>query len=770
MGLSKNILLTIKDYEVKLDKDIKFYEYDTINLCFSIMEYGIVVKNGVSVNKLMPIQALKAYMLIETPDNKDYAEATKIEDNKVVFNLGNRYSRFIGVGRMQIVIKDADGCRITLPEFPFEIKESINTGWDDVIDVLETEHDVIITDELGRPIETTKISEFDETDEITAQTYTMVINEEGNKKIKLDTMMESISEMIEFDAKEIDRRIDEMIEVYDDGEIEVEFPSLHNDVERIKDEVNEISESLDKIEQQTLPTYVKKIEINDFTSNKAEKTEVIALDAKVNALRNSSPSGVYETLEDLKLAHPNNDGKMYIVKSANGNDKYCYWNGTTWVEGGDYQAVELADNTVTGQKLNTDFMFKKILTSSDNLDIIIDAGTYLQISSDAPSNTPLNTSAIIEVIKANNRFIVQKFYEWQNPHNCFVRWVDSNNSVNNTTWTNILNNIDFTKLSNNFSCGGDISTGLVTDIKKSGVYNIGDLEDLPDRNGWGGCLTVEVYRSDFIKYTFTNRLTNKTYVMIYNLASPTLKNWKLLCLQPLDGKKGVCFGDSITEFGNYPDTIQSLTGASMINVGFGGTRMAYHNDANYREFSFHRVVDAVVSKDFTKMREKATILEQAGSIFNPIIDRLVNIDFSTIDFITIFYGTNDWSGDITIGDIKTEDTSTYLGALNYSIKKLLNVYPHLKVYIISPQYRSRKALNDGLNSDDNPNSNGTYLVEFADALLNSQKYLHIPVLDAYRNVGINRYNSDYYLKDGLHYKDDKYEHIGRKISNFILSN
>ena len=224
MGLSKDILLTIKNYEVKLDKDIKFYEYDTINLCFSIMEYGIVVKDGVSVNKLMPIQALKAYMLIETPDKKDYAEATKIEDNKVVFNLGNKYSRFIGVGRMQIVIKDADGCRITLPEFPFEIKESINTGWDDTIDFLETEHGVIIADELGRPIEATKISEFDETDEITPQTYTMVINEEGNKKIKLDTMMESISEMIEFDVEEIDRRIDEMIEIYDDEEIEIVLP------------------------------------------------------------------------------------------------------------------------------------------------------------------------------------------------------------------------------------------------------------------------------------------------------------------------------------------------------------------------------------------------------------------------------------------------------------------------------------------------------------------------------------------------------------------
>ena len=130
MGLSKEIILTVKDYEVKLNRDIKFYENDTIDLCFSILEYGIEVKDGVAVNKLMPINALKSYMLIETPQGVDYAESTKVENNRVIFNLGNKYSQFIGIGRMQIVIKDNDGCRITLPEFPFEIRESINSNWD----------------------------------------------------------------------------------------------------------------------------------------------------------------------------------------------------------------------------------------------------------------------------------------------------------------------------------------------------------------------------------------------------------------------------------------------------------------------------------------------------------------------------------------------------------------------------------------------------------------------------------------------------------------
>ena len=226
MALSREITLTIDNYNITLDKEIKIYEYDAINLCFTIQECGIVMRDGKAHNRVMPVVALKAYMLIETPQGTDSVEATNIVRNKIMFSLGNKYSRFVGTGKMQIILKDFDGCRITLPEFAYEVKQSINTGWDDgSFDVLITEkEDIVITDELGRPVETTKISEFDETDEITAQTYTMVINEEGNKKIKLDTMMESISEMIEFDAEEIDRRIDEMIEVYDDEEIEINLP------------------------------------------------------------------------------------------------------------------------------------------------------------------------------------------------------------------------------------------------------------------------------------------------------------------------------------------------------------------------------------------------------------------------------------------------------------------------------------------------------------------------------------------------------------------
>lgn len=207
MGLSKEIILTVKDYEIKLNRDIKFYENDTIDLCFSILEYGIEVKDGVAVNKLMPINALKAYMLIETPQGVDYAESTKVENNRVVFNLGNKYSQFIGIGRMQIVIKDNDGCRITLPEFPFEIRQSINSDWDRDITVLSTEASEIIVDEFGREVALKKISEMEEENTLPIDSYSMILDNNKNKKIKTNLITQKIENDLQLVNEQLETKV-----------------------------------------------------------------------------------------------------------------------------------------------------------------------------------------------------------------------------------------------------------------------------------------------------------------------------------------------------------------------------------------------------------------------------------------------------------------------------------------------------------------------------------------------------------------------------------
>ncbi len=53
----------------------------------------------------------------------------------------------------------------------------------------------------------------------------------------------------------------------------------------------------------------------------------------------------------------------------------------------------------------------------------------------------------------------------------------------------------------------------------------------------------------------------------------------------LNGKTMVAFGDSVTEFGNYPAIIAENTGMTVHNMGFKGTRLAYHPYSAYDEFS-----------------------------------------------------------------------------------------------------------------------------------------------------------------------------------------
>ena len=129
---SRKILLTVNDYNITLSRDIKFYQNDTIELCFTILEYETTfTEDNTCIHELIQLVPLKAYMLIESPEGEDYVEATSIRSNEVVFRLSRNHTNFVGIGRLQIVLKDANGCRITLPSFPFEIKESINPYWTD---------------------------------------------------------------------------------------------------------------------------------------------------------------------------------------------------------------------------------------------------------------------------------------------------------------------------------------------------------------------------------------------------------------------------------------------------------------------------------------------------------------------------------------------------------------------------------------------------------------------------------------------------------------
>ena len=149
MSLSKKINLTVSGYDIKLSDSLKFYKNDQLKLVFEINEYGIDYENKSKQRVLMPIaEPMKAYLLIENPDGIDKIGSAEIESNCVTFYLSEECTQYVGVSRLQIVLLDDDGCKITLPSFDFEVQENIYGNLSAVEEIItDVGREILITDD-----------------------------------------------------------------------------------------------------------------------------------------------------------------------------------------------------------------------------------------------------------------------------------------------------------------------------------------------------------------------------------------------------------------------------------------------------------------------------------------------------------------------------------------------------------------------------------------------------------------------------------------------
>ena len=149
MSLSKKINLAVSGYDIKLSDSLKFYKNDQLKLMFEINEYGIDYENKSKQRVLMPIaEPMKAYLLIENPDGIDKIGSAEIESNCVSFYLSEECTQYVGVSRLQIVLLDNDGCKITLPSFDFEIQENIYGNLSAIEEIItDIGREILVTDD-----------------------------------------------------------------------------------------------------------------------------------------------------------------------------------------------------------------------------------------------------------------------------------------------------------------------------------------------------------------------------------------------------------------------------------------------------------------------------------------------------------------------------------------------------------------------------------------------------------------------------------------------
>lgn len=269
--------------------------------------------------------------------------------------------------------------------------------------------------------------------------------------------------------------------------------------------------------------------------------------------------------------------------------------------------------------------------------------------------------------------------------------------------------------------------------------------------------------------------------------SVTLDNFKrisevnIFC--PLRGKTIVNMGDSIFGIFNPPFDISTYlseyTGAITYNCGFGGSSMATHyQEDTYAKFSFWKLVDAIVSGDFTEQENALKLSSWTPPTSYALrLETLKNIDFNSVDVLTIAHGTNDFSYGFNIGNLEnTEDVQTYLGALRYSLRKLMTEFSKIRVFVCTPIFRT------WIDSDGSPihysddvtqgeladNSSSLTYADYMTGLKNVADEYNIGYIDNY-HIGMNRYNRLNYFEvlDGAHPKIEGRKLIARHMAKVL---
>ncbi|MFV0577716.1 MAG: SGNH/GDSL hydrolase family protein [Fusobacterium ulcerans] len=282
---------------------------------------------------------------------------------------------------------------------------------------------------------------------------------------------------------------------------------------------------------------------------------------------------------------------------------------------------------------------------------------------------------------------------------------------------------------------------------------------------FSGILHVESTNNRWIyqRLISLNDISIKYERVIDNKEIPIFYEWyqnKILFIDKnISGKIIVNFGDSI--FGNVTggtsisNFISSLSGATVYNVGFGGCKMS-SDESNFDSFSMYRLVDAVISKNFIQQEEVIKKNEEIPRYFREHLELLKNIDFTKVDFVTISYGTNDYTAGKEIDNFQDkEDKNTYSGALRYALRRLFETYPHIKILVLTPTYRFWSTKEGEFIEDSDTrayNSKKETILSFVAATTNVAMEFKTPYLDQYFELGINKYNRlEYFSKsDGTH--------------------
>lgn len=303
----------------------------------------------------------------------------------------------------------------------------------------------------------------------------------------------------------------------------------------------------------------------------------------------------------------------------------------------------------------------------------------------------------------------------------------------------------------------------------NGNYAVWDTSTI-SYGGWAGFAYARImYVSTDCVITVDEEITDEVQT-VYEL-KPVIRVPKGnlsfdVAEKPLVGKTIVGFGDSL--FGQVRDETSALyqvgqiTGANVINVGFGGTSAAKVGSGAFAQFSLPALTDAIISGTWTSQDSNVA----AATGWDEQLPKLKAINFSAVDVIILHYGTNDF---MSAYALEGSDVTSVCGGLRYSIDKLITKYPQIKVYVSLPCYRYWGSAGAYVYPDTYTNTSGAKLTDFVEGIRKVAAEYNFPVIDSFHGMGVNKLNATHYLKDQTHHSVAGMKLFGEYIAAQLTS-
>lgn len=233
----------------------------------------------------------------------------------------------------------------------------------------------------------------------------------------------------------------------------------------------------------------------------------------------------------------------------------------------------------------------------------------------------------------------------------------------------------------------------------------------------------------------------------------------LIGLKPRNEYDAVFFGDSImasdhSDWWDISTLVGNELGIATLNAGFGGYTMSNMDvtgmPGDYRdEYSMTGLSESVRIGNF-KTQIMASQKDAPLTIwyFPEVAQRLQSVDWSSVKYIFIEHGANDYLFGVPVDDENDKyNAYTFGGALRKSIENIRSGAPGAKIILMTPIYMNP----DGMKGDCNEiNYGGGYLRDYVEKEKEIAAEYGVYLIDDFTEIDINKDNYEQYIPGGLH--------------------